>query len=179
MVVAVGLSGTFLVLLSSLLAEALRLGTITQSELIAIKSVDLLAENALNTPFQTLQENRNSTNQVDLIVVETDPTDQSTISTNPHRARPVQLSLIQNDSIWGSFNPITGTLSFDNRWTKTKGNYFRGHAFQEISDSSGTLGLPSFKVTNRVYYSNSATSQFKERIVYVFKNAGKDQGIAQ
>lgn len=181
MVVAVGLSGIFLLLLSSILSEALRLGTITQSELIAIRAVDLLAENAINTPYATLQANKALASQTDLVVVETDTADKATISTNPHRTRPVQLSLI--DSMWGTFNPTTQGASLRPQWTKNNGNYFRGYATQEIEDSTGTFGQPSLKITNKVFFFDpsvqAGSPKIKKRVVYVFQNTGNDQGITR
>jgi hypothetical protein len=169
MVVAVGLSGIFIAVLSGMLSENLRIGTTTTNDLIANQILDELEENTLNTPYETLKNNLPGTTQ--LVVVAENESQAAQQKTQALRKIPLQQNLAHTSIIWGAVDPITGQFDINNRWIAGRGNFFRGTASQTIEDTGGTMGSEALKVTFTVTFSNSTTNtgtRQRTRAIYVF-----------
>ncbi|MDX2107649.1 MAG: type II secretion system protein [Candidatus Melainabacteria bacterium] len=142
-VVAIGLSGIFVVMLSNMLAQTMQLMRTSQDELIAVKAAELLIENAKTTPYERLQQLSAEPQPFKFVVNLPDANSFPDL-----RRIPVQLDLTNNQKIFGAVDGNTGTVNLASKWSLPGGNYFDGEATEEISDSTTTTSnFPSFLVT--------------------------------
>jgi len=169
MVVAVGLSGVFVCLLSGLLSQTLALSSASQNQLIAINSAEVLLENAKVTPFSVLQQQAGQP-PIQLVV----NLDQAGSTFPAIRSIPVQLDLTNPINIYGTVNGATGIVNASNQWVLNKGNYFRGAATLQVQDA--VVPNDYLQITVTVTYSDSfGASSSVTRSAYVFQNGASFQ----
>ncbi len=174
-VVAIGLSGIFVVMLSGMLSQTIQLMRTSQDELIAVKAAELLIENAKTTPFERLQELSLSPQPFKLLV-----NLPNTSSPPEVRKFPVQLDMSNNQKVFGTVDGNSGSVNSANRWTFPGGNYFDGEAIEEITDSTtATSNLPSFLVTVTVSYKSANSNggvTYPRKVVrkaHIFKDGAR------
>jgi len=154
-VVAVGLSGLFLVLISTMLAQTLELMRTSQDELIAVTAAELLIENAKNIPFDRLDNLSQEPQPFSLIV--NIPDAGSIPSIRPH---PVQLDLTNSNKVFGVVDASAGSLKMDRQWNKIIGNHFDGEAFIELTRYlDPTLNVPACAVSVTVNFKSASANQ--------------------
>jgi hypothetical protein len=150
MVVALGLSGVFIVLLSQMMSENMRLGTATATDQMATAALDSLEENMLNMPYA--QVDAPSLNEQMPVVFENDA-DRTILQFSKIRKIAMQQRLGDQSFIWGGFNPFTKQIDLTNCWKKDSAPYFRGTIYKSVSLT--TLGaLPAKKVTLTLQLNN-------------------------
>ncbi len=179
MVVAIGLSGIFVLLISGMLSENLSLVTASQNQLIAGSAAELLIENAKATPYVNLLGFISSSPSSTLVV----NLDQQGQPLPTVRQLPVQLDLVSNSNVYGSVNPFSGQIDSTAQWNQSVGNYFRGLATETFSDATALTGVPSVLITVTVSYSgissqgNSSTPYTKTltRTAIVFRDGASFQ----
>lgn len=175
MAVAIGLSSAFILLISNMLSQTMRLATASQNELIASSSAELLLENAKNIPYDTLTDISLVQTGIDYDLVVNKKT--TSVFTYPLRSIPVQLDLIDNNTIYGSVDATNGSIDLASRWTEDSGNFFRGKISENFSDASLKAGIPSVEVTVTVSYPFTESNSLKSltRKAYIFKDGAKYQ----
>ena len=151
MVVALGLSGVFIVLLSQMMSENMRLGTATATDQMATAALDSLEENMLNMPYAQVAASP-ATEQFPIIFG--DANDQLTVSNSEIRKIPLQQDLTSSTVTWGGFNPFTKQIDITNAWRKGSGPYFRGTMLKSI-EFQDLNGINSRKVTITLKYSDA------------------------
>ncbi len=172
-VVAIGLSGIFTVILATALAQTLQITRASQDELLAIKTAELIIENAKATPYETF---KNLTGSTQKFLVNIPDTSSPPIIRNA----PVQLDLESTNKVFGTVNGNSGTVSSNQKWTKSSGNYFDAEAYEDISDSTAsTSNLDSVLISVTVNFKStnagSAATQYPKKIrrqIYIFANGG-------
>ncbi len=169
-VVAIGLSGIFIVMLSTMLAQTLQLMRTSQDELIAVNAAELLIENSKNIPISRLQSLSAEAQPINLIMNSPDSEPVPSV-----RSQPVQLDLQNANKLFGVVNASDGSLSLDNSWNKLRGNHFDGKAtvkIQEMLDPSITMKAYevtvsiSFKGTNSNPSSSYPRSIIRKTVIF-------------
>jgi type II secretory pathway pseudopilin PulG len=155
MVVALGLSGVFIVLLSQMMSENMRLGTATATDQMATAALDSLEENMLNMPYAQVAASP-ATEQIP--VVYEDDTDKVIATTSFIRRIPLQQDLTNQNIAWGEFNPFLKQIDISSRWQKGKGPYFRGTLFKVILPLV-VDNKPAAKVTLILQFNEKTQSQ--------------------
>jgi len=171
MAVAIGLSSMFILLLSSMLAQTLRISTATQNELIASSAAEILLENAKLIPYEKL--NGSSALVLDKNYELVVNKKASSFSDFPARTLPIQIDLIDNNTIFGSVDATQGNFDTSRKWTETSGNHFRGTAVETLTDATGvTGGLPAVEITVKITYPFTESSAMRtlSRSAIVFKD---------
>ncbi|MCW5823250.1 MAG: type II secretion system protein [Cyanobacteria bacterium TGS_CYA1] len=171
-VISVGLSGIFIVMLSTMLAQTLQLMRANHDELIAISAAELLIENAKTTPYSTLK-NLASTGTPFVLQINKKKSD------SPLRISPVQIDLEDSSKVFGAVDGSSGNLTISNKWQLNSGNFFDAEATEEVIDSTTETGnLDSIKVVVTVAYkatSANNTSAYSKKLIrkaYVFAEGG-------
>lgn len=166
MVVALGLSGVFIVLLSQMMSENMRLGTATATDQMATAALDSLEENMLNMPYGRVVA-QPASEQIPIVFE--NPDDASFLLTSQIRKIPLQQDLTNATTIWGGFNPFNKQIDTANRWQKGKGTYLKGFLYKTISQV--TVGeISTAKVTLTLKYSSDQIAKLRTRIFYVIDN---------
>lgn len=148
MVVALGLSGVFIVLLSQMMSENMRLGTATANDQMATAALDSLEENMLNMPYAQVAASP-ATEQIP--VVFEDEADKAILTTSQIRRIPLQQDLTNLQVVWGGFNPFTKQIGTQSRWEKNAGPFFKGTLYK--TTTSAILGnVPATKVTLKLQF---------------------------
>lgn len=174
MAVAIGLSSFFILLLSSMLSQILRLSTASQNQLIASSAAELVIENAKLTPYEVLTEPTRVIQgaEYQLVVNKT----STSVDSFPLRTIPVQLDLIDNNIIYGSVNGTDGSLDISKKWTSSSGNYLRGTIIETITDaSSKSGGLEAVEINVKVIFPFTEGSSEKtlSRSAIIFKDGAR------
>lgn len=164
MVVAVGLSGFFVLTLAGLLGQTLGVTTNIQKQLYAVAIAELAIENARNTPFNVLQSYSSKGTQVLNLYSENS-------GGSVPRLLPIQFDLSKNDVVYGAVNPLLGGFNADNRWTPNTGNFFRGRLEETISNADAAMSLNSLRIDVSVFYDAGEKQTRKlSRSILVFEN---------
>jgi len=169
MVVALGLSGVFIVLLSQMMSENMRLGTATATDQMATAAMDSLEENMLNMPYGQIE---NSSNQQIPVVIE-DETDIAMFAFVDVRKIPMQQNLKDQILVWGGFNPFTKSIDPTNQWKKGTGPYFRGTLFKTVIDTT-VESFPAKKVTLILQFMNkdsASNSRIRKKEFFVLNKS--------
>ncbi len=174
-VVSVGLSGIFIIMLSTMLAQTLQLMRANQDELTAISAAELLLENAKTTTYSDLKALASSGTPFILQI-------NKETTSSPLRIHPVQLNLEDVNKIYGAIDGNSGTLNQAKKWSISSGNYFDAEASETVSDSTAeTTNLDSVKVTVTIRYKPTGSGggdPFSRKLVrtaYIFSEGARFQ----
>ncbi len=153
MVIAVGLSGVFVVLLSGMLGQTLALSTASQNQIIAGSIADQVVE----------QLQHHGCIMSDTLGMP--------LSNNLHINPDLQLDMVKN-----SFGTFTKDGLYDQsiRWTDGNGNYFRGDVTIQPFPASVPTVDTTFNVSVDFPSENGGTKSVK-RITTYFVNGAKFQ----
>ena len=181
MVVAVGLSGIFVLLLSGMVSQTMLVSMSGQNQLIATNAAEVILENARVLSYDELQAA-----QVNAPLGQAIPLIMNTTSTgqiNLLRSAPVQLDLV--DTTIYVIPEVGGPTGVSNSiywWTPTMGNFFHGTATVTIADGTPFTIAPSWKITVQIAYpgttpaaNGSVNTKVITRSAYVFQYGGKLQ----
>ncbi len=165
--VVITMTSIFILLISSLLSQVMRISTQAQNEFITASLAEVLIENSRATPYSVLSNPlyQNTTYNVAINLPDT-------ASYFPLRTIPAQLNLNDDKTIYGAIEGTTGQLRLSEKWTPSSGNFFRGKATIKIENSTAlTSGLNSVKVTVTVsYYNDSGILKSKQsRVAHIFE----------
>lgn len=152
MVVALGLSGVFIVLLSQMMSENMRLGTATATDQMATAALDSLEENMLNMPYAQVKASP-ATEQIP--VVFEDESDKMISQNSSIRKFPLQQDLTDQELTWGGFNPFTKQIDIASRWQKGNGPYFKGMLFKTVNQTT-INSCPALQVTLSLQFMNKS-----------------------
>ena len=171
MTVAVAVSTTFILLISAMLSQILRLSTATQNQLIASSAAELLIENVKQIPWEILSNNSQivQDSEYDLVVNKLSDSNFS----YPFRTIPVQLDLVNGSKIYGAVGGSDGSYEPGKKWSDTTGNFFRGKAKQTITDATLKAGgLPAVEVNISIQYASTEGGGTKtlKRNALIFKD---------
>jgi hypothetical protein len=173
-VVAVGLSGIFVALITGMLSQNLALTTASQNQLIAGSAAELLIENAKITPYTVLSSFATNYPEPITLLVNLDQQGQPL---PPVRQLPLQLDLTSTTSVYGTVNPFSGQSNPAAQWNQSTGNYFRGSATETFANAMSITGLASVLITVKVTYVDisSTSSKTTTRTAVVFANGATFQ----
>jgi len=164
MVVAVGVSATFILLLTGLLAETLRVSVNLQDQLYAVAIAEVVTESARKTPYSVLNSYAGTAKKELKIYMDNDPV-------SVPRVPPIQFDLSSTESIFGAVDSQLGQVELSKRWTTEKGNFFRGRVEQTVSNIKDKAGLDAVQVDVDVFYSvGGKESKRITRSVVVFNH---------
>lgn len=162
MVVAIGVSSIFILLLASLLSQTMTVSSNVQKQLYATAVAEAAIENAKNTPYSILADYVDAGSQTLNLYSD------NNVTTVP-RVPPMQFDLLNSDTVFGTINPLTGQVSDAAKWTLTTGNFFRGSVKETISDAKGVTAVDSVKVDIEVSYDVGGKESKKiSRSIFVF-----------
>lgn len=164
MVVAVGVSAVFVLMLASLLSQTMIVSNNVQKQIYATAIAEAAIENAKNTPFAVLSGYVNSGTQT--INLYSD----NNVGSVP-RVPALQFDLLKTDTVFGAVNPLTGQFSDTAKWTSTSGNFFRGSVKETVSDAKGLTAMDSVKVDVEVSYDVGGKESTKiSRSIFIFND---------
>jgi hypothetical protein len=183
MVVAVGLSGIFVLLLSGMVSQTMLVSMSGQNQLIATNAAEVVLENARVLGYNELQE---AAQQNILPIGMTIPLmmNKTSAQNGPYvRTAPVQLDLFDQTSyVIPEIGGPTGVANPIYWWTPTMGNFFHGTGSITMVDGTPFTIVPSYKLTVQIAYpgtapaaNGSANTKVITRSAYVFQNGGKLQ----
>ena len=172
-VVAVGLSGFFVLVLSGMLSQTLVTSTTSQNELIAANAAELLLENARTITYaeydQLISSGTISLNSP--IQFQVNLTGNGDPTAPQIRLVPVQLNLTDPAAPIGAVNPLTGLFNNANAWSGASGNYFKGLAQEIVSPVTLNGGL-GYQIAIKILYNSGqgqALTKQTNRIAYVMR----------
>ena len=145
MVVAVGVSAVFVLMLSSLLAQTLSVSSNLQDQLYAVAVAEVAIENAKSTPFGVLNSYAGLGKQELKVNLDNSP------SSVP-RLPPIQLDLTSLDTLYGAVDAKVGQIEPDRKWTIESGNFFHGRVEETITNIKDKLGFDAVQVVVDVSY---------------------------
>lgn len=152
MVVAVSLSGVFVVLLSGMLAQTLALSSASQNQIVASAIADQVVEQ--------IQHHGYLCGQGDVGMSSTVGPLDSSLQINPS----LQLDLSTNS--YGTYKQ-GGTFDQSLRWTDTSGNWFRGNLLIEPFPERGTTSDTTYTVTVSFPSENGSMKSIKRTTTFM------------
>jgi type II secretory pathway pseudopilin PulG len=177
MLIAIGLSGVLVLMLSGMLSQTLLVSTVSQNELIAAQAAEELLENARTMTYteisNLISQSYITVGQPMTFVVNLTQTAQPLLII---RQAPVQLDLTNTVVVFGEVNPSSTLLVNANaKWGPGFGNMFSGTATETVNKfTSGTLQGYEIDVVvsyNGTYANSGGTANSKtlKRTAYVMK----------
>lgn len=164
MVVAVGVSAIFVLMLASLLAQTLTVSGNMQKQLYSVAIAELLAEHAKKIPFEVLSSYANKGTQSINVYADNNVADVP-------RLLPAQFDLNSSDTIFGAVNASSGAVTAVSKWTITSGNFFKGTVSETITDVSDKVGLECLEVTISIGYATTGKESKRiSRSILVFRS---------
>lgn len=164
MVVAVGVSSIFVLMLASLLSQTMIVSNNVQKQLYATAIAEAAIENAKNAPFAVLSNYLNAGTQTLNLYSDNN-------SASVPRLPPLQFDLLKTDTVFGAINPLTGQYIDSAKWTSTSGNFFRGTVKETVSDAKGLTAMDSVKVDVEVSYDVGGKETKRiSRSIFIFKD---------
>jgi len=164
MVIAVGVSAVFVLMLASLLAQTLRVSSNLQDQLYAVAVAEVAIENAKSTPFGVLNSYAGTGKQELKVNLDNSP------SVVP-RLPPIQIDLTSLATVYGAVDANIGQVEPVKKWTAENGNFFRGRVEETITNIKDKLGFDAVEVVVDVSYSiGGKESKRISRSVIVLNN---------
>lgn len=164
MVVAVGVSSIFILMLASLLSQTMVVSNNVQKQLYATAIAEAAIENAKNTPYAVLSSYVNAGTQTMNLYSDNNVA-------NVPRLPPLQFDLLKVDTVFGAINPLSGQISDTGKWTLTNGNFFKGSVKETITDAKSLTAIESVKVDIDISYDVGGRESKKvSRSIFIFKN---------
>lgn len=169
MVIAIGLSGLFVLMLSAMLSQTLLLSSTSQNELIAAHAAEELLENARTIPYKQYEMSI-PLNQPIVFLMNLDG---SPFSTSLRSNMPVQLDLMNSTTVYGEVNPSAALLvNPATKWVPGFGNYFPGTATETVSSGtfpSSSGSIPYYEIKVQITYPSGtgASTRTLTRYAYI------------